>query len=242
MVSHKDYIRELPSTMSWKKMESHTRQWLRSLPKPVALFASNDILARSLADTCIQLNLNVPTDVALLGVDNDELECELTSPPLSSIAIPGERIGYEAAKQLDQAMSSKKFSPQRIFLPPIRIVQRQSTETIAVQDSTVIAALTYIRAHSAEGINVANVIRSIGSGRRELERKFRSILGRSVLQEIRSARIHQVQKLLTDTDLPMPAIAKLTGFSSAHRLAIVFHRTCGLPPTAYRKQSQIRDV
>lgn len=242
MVSHKDYIRELPSTMSWKKMESHTRQWLRSLPKPVALFASNDILARSLADTCIQLNLNVPADVALLGVDNDELECELTSPPLSSIAIPGERIGYEAAKQLDQAMSSKKFSPQRTFLPPVRIVQRQSTDTLAIQDPIVIAALTYIRAHSAEGINVANVIRSIGAGRRELERKFRSILGRSVLQEIRTSRIHQVQKLLTDTDLPMPAIARLTGFSSAHRLAIVFHRTCGLPPTAYRKQSQIRDV
>jgi LacI family transcriptional regulator len=263
-ICHGEYLREAPTTTSWKKMELQTRRWLRELPKPVGLFASNDVLARSLADMCSQLGLHVPDDVALLGVDNDELECLLTSPPLSSIAIPGERIGYEAAKLLDKAMSGSgadakgtvPFSlrrklgqsprklgqwPCRLFLAPIRVVARQSTDILATGDPVVMAALRYIHSAAVEGINVASVVKATGAGRRELERKFRAILGRSVLQELRRVRIEQAQKLLADTDLSMPAIAKLSGFSSAHRLAIVFHRVCGMPPTAYRRQSQIRD-
>lgn len=240
-VCHREYLREAPTTISWKKMESQTRQWLRQLPKPVGLFVCNDVMARSIADICGQLDLHVPDEVALLGVDNDELECLLTSPPLSSIAIPAERIGYEAAKKLDQAMSKKKSAVDRLFLPPVRVVARQSTDIMTIRDPVVVAALRYIQAHAAEGINVANVIRSVGVGRRELERKFRSLLGRSLLQEVCRARIQLAQKLLVGTDLSMPAIAKLSGFSSAHRLAIVFHRICGMPPTAYRRQSQIHD-
>jgi len=240
-ICHGEYLREAPTTTSWKKMESQTRRWLRQLPKPVGIFASNDVLARSLADMCSQLGLHIPDEVALLGVDDDELECLLTSPPLSSIAIPGERIGYEAAKLLDQAMKGKRSAAGRVLLPPIRVVARQSTDTMATGDPVVIAALRYIHSAATEGANVANVVHATGVGRRELERKFRAIVGRSVLQELRRVRIEQAQKLLASTDLPMPAIARLSGFSSAHRLAIVFHRTCGMPPTAYRRQSQIRD-
>jgi LacI family transcriptional regulator len=236
-----EYLREAPTRTSWKKMEVQTRRWLKQLPKPVGLFVSNDVLARSLADLCCQLGIHVPDEVALMGVDNDELECLLTSPPLSSIAIPGERVGYEAAKLLDQAMSGNKASVG-LFIPPIRVVARQSTDTLAIRDSVVSSALRHIRSHAIEGINVRGVVKGTGVGRRELERKFRAILGRSVLQEIRHVRIQQAQKLLAGTDLPMPAVARLSGFSSAHRLTIVFHRLCGMPPTAYRRQSQIRDA
>jgi LacI family transcriptional regulator len=211
------------------------------LPKPVGLFVSNDLLARSLADLCGQLGIHVPDEVALLGVDNDELECLLTSPPLSSIAIPGERIGYEAAKMLDRAMSEKKPATRRLFLPPIRVVTRQSTDTLAIRDPDAIAALRYIHTHAGETINVTDVVQATNVGRRELERKFRTILGRSVLQELRRTRIQQVQKLLAGTDLAMPTIARLSGFSSAHRLTIVFHQICGMTPTAYRRQSQIHE-
>jgi LacI family transcriptional regulator len=240
-VCHEEYLREAPTTISWKKMEVKTLRWLQKLPKPVGLFVSNDILARSLADLCGQLGIHIPDEVALLGVDNDELECLLTSPPLSSIAIPGERIGYEAAKLLDQAMSEKKAAVKRIFLPPIRVVARQSTDTLAIRDPEVIAALRFIHSHAGERTNVMDVVRATNVGRRELERKFRAILGRSVLQELRRGRIQQAQKLLASTDLSMPAVARLSGFSSAHRLTIVFHRACGMTPTAYRRQSQIHD-
>lgn len=240
-VCHREYLREAPTTISWKKMESQTRQWLRRLPKPVGLLVCNDVMARSIADICGQLSLHVPDEIALLGVDNDELECLLASPPLSSVAIPAERIGYEAAKKLDQAMSRRKSAVERIFLPPVRVVARQSTDIMTIRDPVVVAALRYIQTHAAEGINVANVIRSVGVGRRDLERKFQLLLGRSLLQEIRSVRIQLAQQLLVGTDLSMPTVARLSGFSSAHRLTIVFHKLCGVPPTAYRRQFQIRD-
>ena len=192
-ICHGEYLREAPTTTSWKKMESQTRRWLRQLPKPVGVFASNDVLARSLADMCSQLGLHIPDEVALLGVDNDELECLLTSPPLSSIAIPGERVGYEAAKLLDQAMTHKRSAVVRVFLPPIRVVARQSTDTMAIRDPVVIAALRFIHSSASEGANVANVVQATGIGRRELERKFRAIVGRSVLQELRRVRIDQAR-------------------------------------------------
>jgi LacI family transcriptional regulator len=240
-VCHGEYVHEAPTRTSWKRMESQTRRWLQQLPKPVGLFASNDVLARSLADMCGQLGLHVPDEVALLGVDDDELECLLTSPPLSSIAIPGERIGYEAAKMLDRAMADRRSGMGRLFLPPIRVVARQSTDTMAIRDPAVSAALRYIQSSAVSGANVAAVVQAAGVGRRDLERRFRRLVGRSVLQELRRARIEQAKKLLSSTDLSMPAIARLSGFSSAHRLAIVFHRTCGMPPTAYRRESQVRD-
>jgi LacI family transcriptional regulator len=240
-VWHGQYLREAATRTSWKKMELQTRRWLQQLPKPVGLFVCNDVTARSLADICGQLGLHVPDEVALLGVDNDELECLLTSPPLSSVAIPGERIGYEAARLLDDAMSGRRRAATRLFLPPVRLVARQSTDTLAVRDPVVISALRHIHAHAAEGIKVRNVVQAIGAGRRELERKFRTVLGRSVLQELCRTRIQQAQKLLSSTDLSMPAVARLSGFSSAHRLSMVFRRVCGMPPTAYRRQSQIHD-
>jgi LacI family transcriptional regulator len=238
---YKEYLREAPTTTSWKRMESETCDWLRRLPKPVGIFVCNDVMARHLADLCSQLGLHVPDEVALLGVDNDELECLLTTPPLSSIAITGERIGYEAAKQLDQAMTRPKQPPKRILLPPVRVVARQSTDTMAIRDPIVRSALRYIQAHAAEPMTVSEVVRNAGAGRRELERKFRSMLDRSIREEIVRKHIQQAQRLLASTDLPMPAVAKRSGFSSAHRLTIVFHRTCGMPPTAYRRESQIHD-
>jgi LacI family transcriptional regulator len=230
------------ASSDWKKRDALTRKWLERLPKPVGVFACNDATARILADLCSQSDFRIPEEVALLGVDDDELECLLTSPPLSSIAIPSERIGYEAAKLLDERMDSSGATVRRVFLPPMHVVARQSTDTMNTNDPVVIAALRYIQAHVGEGVNVSDVVHSLGAGRRELERKFRAVLGRSVLEEIRQMRLKQSQKLLAGTDLPMSEVAKLSGFSNAHRFAIVFHRFCGMPPTAYRRQSQIRDA
>ena len=242
-VFHGEPLRQMSSPTNWKKMDAQTRRWLHRLPKPVAMFVCNDATARILADLCGQLGLHVPDEVALLGVDDDQLECLLTSPPLSSIAIPGERIGYEAAKLLDRAMTAPSVGPCAAYSC------RRCTSWPANQPTrwppTIRSSsprCAYIQVHAAEGINVAGIVHGIGVGRRELERKFRAILGRSVLQELRRTRITQAQKLLAGTDLPMPTVAKLSGFASAHRLTIVFHRLCGLPPTAYRRQSQIRDA
>lgn len=238
-VSHQEYLHHASRTVSWNRMEFQTSRWLQDLPKPVGIFVSNDVMARRLADACHQLGLHVPEEVALLGVDNDEIECLLTSPPLSSIAIPGEKIGYEAAKQLDAAMRPRRTKTAALFLPPIRVVARQSTETLAISDPDIIAALQFIRAHVAECIDVGDVVQALNVSRRALERKFRNVLGRSLLQEVLRVRIQHTQELLATTNLPMPVIARMAGFTDAHRLAIVFRRICGMPPTAYRQLSQL---
>jgi LacI family transcriptional regulator len=238
-VCHQEYLHQASRRTSWNKMDTQTSRWLRKLSKPIGIFVSNDVMARRLSDACNQLGLRIPDEVALLGVDNDELECLLTSPPLSSIAIPGDRIGFEAAKQIDRSIRTGRVSASKTYLPPVRVVARQSTETMAVSDPELIAALQYIRDHVAENINVGDVCRSATVSRRVLERKFRTILGRTVLQELLRVRIQHTQELLATTNLPMSQVAQMAGFSSAHRLAIVFHRLCGLPPTTYRRRSQL---
>jgi LacI family transcriptional regulator len=278
---YEDYLEHVASTTSWRVLDRQTRRWLRDLPKPVAIFACNDIPARALADACSQLGLHIPSQVALLGVDNDDLECSLTVPPLSSIAIPDERIGYEAARLLDEIMSGGRrpsgplcrvppstrqegkaassgadipvcpigrVSQGRqeclphcgerhgLFLPPVRVMSRQSTDTLAVSDPVVSAAMHYISEHATEGVNVASVVLHIGVHRRELERKFRQIVGHSVLHELRRTRVEHAKRLLAATTLSMPRVARQSGFSTPQRMATVFQSFERVSPTAYRRR------
>jgi LacI family transcriptional regulator len=232
-----EYVHCVPATTGWKAIEQKARQWLRQLPNPVAVFVSNDVPARNLADMCGQLRLRVPDQVAILGVDDDELECSLASPPLSSIAIPSERIGYEAARLLDRMMSGEKVPCEPVFLPPVRVVIRQSTDVLAIDDPAVASALAYIRQHARENISVAMVVSKIGIVRRDLERKFRAMLGCSILDELQRVRVELAKGLLSDTRLAMPAVARHSGFSNTQRLAVVFHQRTGMSPTAYRRQA-----
>ncbi len=164
------------------------RRWLKELTTPVAVLADHDSAAHDLADMCQLLGLRVPDDVAILGVDDDELECQLAFPPLSSVAIPAERIGFEAAKLLDRMLADKRLSKDSIFLPPVRVVPRHSTSMFAVDESMVTAALHYIRNHLAEPLKVSAIAEKLVVRRRALEQKFRALLGRSVLDEIH--RVH----------------------------------------------------
>lgn len=170
-----------------------------------------------------------------MGVDNDDLECSLTVPPLSSIDIPGERIGYEAARQLD-GMIEGSPRPSSTFLPPVSVVTRQSTETMAIPDTAVSAALPFMREQARSVINVESVVIHVGITRRDLERKFRRLLGSSVLQELRRIRVEHAKRLLAGTSLPMPAVAKQSGFSTLQRLALVFRKFERASPTEYRRQ------
>jgi LacI family transcriptional regulator len=234
-----EYVHHLPTTTSWRVIDRQIHQWLRRFQKPAAIFTSNDIIARNLADICGRMGFRVPGDVAILGVDDDEVECLLASPSLSSIAIPAERIGFEAAQLLDRMMSGNKVSKEPLFLPPVRVITRQSTDMLAVDDSAVAAALAFMRQHIQEELDVAKIVEETGITRRELERRFRARLGCSILEELRRARVELAKGLLSDTQLLMPTIARNAGFSNAQRMAVVFHQMTGQTPTAYRKQARI---
>ncbi len=231
-----EFLYEDFATSSWKRDAPQIRRWVKQLSKPVGIFACNDAAARGLVDICRQLRLRVPEEVAVLGADDDELESLLTNPPLSSVAIPATQVGYEAAATLDRIMLGTSVAPTR-FLPPIRVIARQSTDVRAIDDPVVSVALRYIRAHASEDISVGIIAEVVGVGRRDLERRFRRALNCSVLAEIRRVRIQRTQDLLAGTSLAMPAVARQAGFSSPQRMAVVFRQVTGMSPTAYRRRT-----
>ena len=235
-----EYLADLAAPALWKKSTQKTRRWLRHLAAPAAIFCSEDAPARYLADVCGQVGLRVPEDIALLGAGNDELDCNLSSPTLSSIAVPSERIGYQAAALLDRLMAGEARPRQALLLPPLHVITRHSTDIMAVEDETVQAALQYIRQHAWDDMSVAKLAHDIAVGRRQLERRFRAVLGRSILDEVFRVRVERAKQLLTDTPLPVAAVAAQSGCSSVRRLEAVFAKLTGLSPTAYRHLSQAR--
>ncbi len=211
-------------------------RWLRALPKPVGVFVPGDDWGVQVSEACRQVGLRVPEDVALLGVDDDDLACELTRPRLSSVIVPAERIGYEAAALLDRLLAGKKPPVGPILVPPTGVATRRSTEILAIEDREVVAAVRFIREHAHLPLRVSDVLREVPGGRRTLERRCHKALGWGLGEEIRRAHLERARRLLARTDLPMKAVAQQAGFSDFRHLAVVFRQELGMPPTVYRRQ------
>lgn len=216
--------------------------WLTRMPKPAGIFCANDGLACEILDLCRHGKLRVPEEICILGVDDDELLTQISHPPISSIALQTQKIGFEAAKLLDRLMGRKDAAHETVLLPPERVVARQSTNLLAIDDEYVLDSLRYIREHIHEQISVEDILEVVPVNRRFLERRFREHLGRTPLQEIRRVRIETAKQLLSGTDLAMPAIARRSGFPNPERLANVFHAVVGMTPTHYRRQFRLHDV
>lgn len=210
--------------------------YLRGLPFPVGVFAPHDDLGWWVLKACADSRLAVPGQVAVVGVDNYELLCEFTSPPLTSVAQSSYRIGFEAARMLDQLMAGKTLSRSSLFVPPFRVVARQSTDVFAVDDEDVAAALRYIRNHADESIGVSDILERISVSRRSLEIRFKKAIGHSVEQEIINSRITRAKQLLSDTSLPITQVALNSGYQSSTGFSVAFRKETGMSPREYRKQ------
>jgi LacI family transcriptional regulator len=180
----------------------------------------------------------VPDDIAVVGVENDETLTSLSSPPLSSVLLAGERSGYEAAAQLDMMMNGGMRKSDRTFIPPIGVFTRQSSDIIAVEDPLLAMALRIIRDQSVQGLTVDELLKQVPISRSSLERNCRAVLGRSPNEEINHRRIAGACDLLRDTELSLEVIANRTGFQSAQYLICVFKKLRGLTPGQYRTQSR----
>jgi LacI family transcriptional regulator len=219
-------------------------RWLTGLPRPVGILASHDPQGVELSEICRQAGLRVPEEVALVGVDNDDLLCELARPSLSSVALPAERVGFEAARLLDGLLTGSR--PRRrpegsaLLLPPQGVVIRGSSDILAIKDPDVAAALRFIRQHAHEPIQVKDVLIEVPVSRRTLERRLRAALGRGIWEEIRRVHIDRGKSLLADTDMSMSEVARHAGFSDQRQLSVVFRENVGLTPTAYRRQFRAR--
>jgi LacI family transcriptional regulator len=210
--------------------------WLDSLPKPVGLMACNDDMGRFVLETCKFAGFHVPEQIAVLGIDDDELACELTDPPLSSIALHSEKAGYEVAKLLDSLMAGEKMKGQIIYLDPSRVIVRQSTDIMAIEDNDILQAIRYIHEHYKEPITVEDVARETHLSRSYLYKKFMKIMEHSVSDEINKNRINYICKILTETDLPICKITMSLGFTGIEHIARYFQKATGMSPNEYRKK------
>lgn len=219
----------------WSREWRSLAQWLGALPKPVGLMACNDDCAQRVMAVCKLAGLTVPDTIGIVGVDNDEVVCGLTNPPMSSIAINFERAGYEAAAALDGLMQGRPAVPDRIMAAASHVVTRRSTDFVAADEPHLAKALRFIRGHARGGVSVNEVAMSAGLSRRALEKRFRKQLGRSILGEVRRVRTDHIARLLVETDLPVAKIADSLGFSDVQHIARYFQADKHTSPVAYRK-------
>jgi Transcriptional regulators len=220
----------------WEKEQQHVCRWIKDLPKPVGIFACNDDRGLHILEVCKLMNLKVPEDVAVIGVDNDLMVCEFGYPPLSSIALNIESAGFEAAKLLDKMMSSgNKMKGRKIIATSSHILQRQSSDILAVDDKEVAQAIQFIKDHAKNKILIKDMLRTAGIGRRALEKRFRNTIHRTIYHEIQQVRIESISKLLIETDLPISQITSLYNFTDAEHISRFFKKEKGMSMREYRK-------
>ena len=192
---------------SWKKELPCLARWLKSLPKPIGLMACSDKRAQHVLEACYIANLDVPEDIAVIGVDNDDFFCELNYPPLSSISINTENIGYHAGHILDRSLKGENLPPQELLFEPTTIIERESTEVLAIYDEMVKEAARFIRLNRMEHISATEVAEAVGTCIRTLDRRFKKSLGRPVHSEIMRVRIQQACHMLVNSNLSITQIA-----------------------------------
>ncbi|MBI3469489.1 MAG: XylR family transcriptional regulator [Planctomycetes bacterium] len=224
--------RERPA--EWEKHQDHLASWVAGLEKPVGLLACTDQLGFWLLDACNRAGVAVPEEAAVVGAENEESLCTMSTPPLSSVLFNGARIGYEAAAALDRMMAGGPAPQEPILVPPIGIVTRQSSDVVAVEDHDLAEALRFIREHAHEGITVEDVLRRVAMSRSALERRMREAIGRTPKSEILRVQINLVRQLLVDTDLTLAGIAHKAGFRHPQYMAEVFKQKLGQTPGEYR--------
>ena len=223
----------------WTELQRELAGWLESLDKPIGLMAANDARARHVLEACRSVGLRVPEDVAVVGVDNDEILCELTIPPLSSIELDSGSLGYRAASMLDHLMDGKKERTLRHLVEPKGVVARRSTSTLAIADPDVAAAVAHIRQHACNPLRVRDVLAVVGVARTTLEPRFKAIMGRTIHGEIQRVQIEEARRLIAATELPLKQVAATVGFADVHYLTTVFRQHTGWTPAEYRKHARL---
>ncbi|MGC6457557.1 MAG: substrate-binding domain-containing protein [Akkermansiaceae bacterium] len=233
------YVLRPPYDEYSKGSEEEIRHWLGELPKPAAVFCSNDEHARLLGFICQSGDISVPEEVAILGVDNDLTICSLGSPPLSSVDNPAEKIGFRAAAILHDRMMGSEVKDKVVLVPPAQVVERPSTDQFAVNDEVVAKTIAFLKRNLRDGeLDVGNLANHVGVSRRTLERAFSNTLQMTVLGAIQRLRIRRASSLLSNTDLPIEIIAGECGFSNHRRLGIVFKGEMQKTPTQFRQANR----
>jgi LacI family transcriptional regulator len=234
-------VYEIPRTamarVPWEKQEDALAAWLRELPKPAGVMVASDQLGPQSLEACRRARIEVPYELAIVGVDNDETLCEVCNPPLSSVNAGHQLLGYQAAALLDRLLKGAPAPTEPLLVPPQGVVMRTSTDVLATADRQVAAALRFIREFACQGLTAADVVGRVPVSRSVLQRRFRKELGRSIQEEIIHARLQRARQLLAETDLPLVDVAERSGFKHQEYLGATFRARTGTTPAQYRRQA-----
>ncbi len=222
----------------WERDYQLLEPWILQLPLPVAVFANTDHIGRLVTEICRENGLGVPSDVAVIGVGNKELECTMSSPPLTSIALDMKRETLLALRMLGTLMAGRKLENAEILVPPREIVTRKSTEIYMFADAKIGAIIEYLRRHATEGITIDDVLRKFPMSRRSLEMTCKKILGHPPYKEIQRIQLTEAKKLLRETKHGISEIADRTGFNDVNHLGRIFRMKIGVTPGEYRAREQ----
>lgn len=224
---------------SWTRERKRLKAWVEQLPKPIGVMACYDFAGQQLLDICRELEIAVPEQIAVIGVDNDVRLCRLCTPPLSSVIPDTNRTGYEAAKLLDKMMSGESPEETTVLFPPAGIAERQSSDVYAIDDEDIVKALRFIREHACNGITVSDLLKAVPLSRRMLEHRFQKLVRRTPHAEIIRIRIERACRLLRETNLTLSEIAIRTGFSNPDYFSVAFKKYMNLTPRSYRQGNRI---
>ncbi len=224
----------------WGKFESGLEAWLNTLLPPIGICVYLDVFCRFLIDACVSRGLSVPGDVAIVGASDDTIICESSSPTLTSIDFGYERRGYLAAAQLDKLMNGAEPPSAPEYVPPKRLIPRQSSDVFAASDPLVAQALRFIAGRSDQKLSVLEVAAHVGVSRRTLERKFQEELGRGIAGEMVRLRLNRAKRWLADDKVALKTVAQKSGFRSTSHFSRVFTQILGVSPSEYRSQRRSR--
>ena len=210
--------------------------WLRDRPRPLGLMTCADDCSQHVVEACRIYDFQIPEQICVIGVDNDDMMCELSSPPLSSIALNFETAGYQTAELLNELMAHGRSDQTSVMVSPSHIEVRASTDMLAVNDKDVAAAIRFIRENSNRLIQTADVVEVTACAQRALHNKFLRSVGHSVHQEIKRARVERIAKMLRETDLTISQISQQLGYFNVNHISRYFEQEMGVKPLAYRKE------
>lgn len=230
--------RHEPAGESWETQQDTLASWIGTLAKPVGVMVCSDQRGLQFLDACRRAGVTVPDEVAVIGVDNDEPLCDVSNPPLTSIWPGHVQVGYQAAALLQELMRGRSAPKKSILVPPREIITRRSTEVLAVDDRAVAAALRIVREHACDRIRVDDIATQVGVSRSVLQRRFRTVLGRTLHEELVNQRIKRAQQLLIDSDLPLLDVAERAGFEHQEYMGAVFKSRMGITPAQFRKNGR----
>lgn len=235
--AHRLSIQRPQTLAEWEEVQRQLTNWVRGLPKPAGLMACSDHHAQRILDACQRAQISVPEEVAVIGVDNDEEICRLSDPPLTSVILNSEKVGYEGARLLDRMMRGRMRQREMpaVLVPPLGVATRRSTEVTAINDPLIANAARAIRERACQGITVEELLEAFSISRSVFYQRFHDALGRSPHYEILRIQLDRVKGLLRQTSLPLKTISEMAGFSNANYLSVAFKREIGVTPGEFRR-------